>query len=143
MLGGLARETPTSVLAPVCAVFRAVVTTVVPDATQLDETGWLALEELVEDALAMRPVALRKQLQLFLRVIEWLPVARYGRTFTALKDERRVRVLAYLHDHSVERIRCGFWGLRTLALLGFYGRAEGARAVGYAPDRRGWEAVQR
>lgn len=142
MRGTTANEPSRSVLAPVRAVFRAVVVTVVPDAKQLDEPSWLALEELVEDALEIRPPSLRGQLQLFLRAIEWLPVVRYGRTFAGLGDEQRSRVLRYLQDHPVERIRCGFWGLHTLAFLGYYGRPEGARAIGYAPDPRGWEAVQ-
>jgi hypothetical protein len=120
-----------------------VVVTVVPDAKQLDEPNWLALEALVEDALEIRTPTLRRQLQLFLRAIEWLPVVRYGRTFTALGTEQRSRVFRYLQDHPVERIRCGFWGLRTLALLGYYGRPDGADAIGYRPDARGWEAVQR
>jgi hypothetical protein len=142
MRGATAKEPSRSVLAPVRAVFRAVVVTVVPDAKQLDERSWLALEALVEDALEIRPPALRGQLQLFLRVIQWLPVVRYGRSFAALKDEQRSRILRYLQDHPVERIRCGFWGLRTLAFLGYYGRPEGAHAIGYRPDPRGWEAVQ-
>ncbi len=131
-----------SVLAPVRTVFRAVVVTVVLDAQQLDEPSWLALEAQVEDLLELRPPALRRQLQLFLRAIEWLPVVRYGRTFAGLGDEQRSRVLRYLQDHPLERIRCGFWGLRTLAFLGYYGRPEGARAIGYRPDPRGWEAMQ-
>lgn len=140
---GKAMEESRSVVAPVRAIFRTVVMTVVPEAKQLDESGWLALEALVEDALEMRPPALRRQLQLFLRAIEWLPVVRYGHTFSALRDEQRGRVLRYLQDHPIERIRCGFWGLRTLALLGYYGRPEGAHAIGYRPDARGWEAMQR
>ena len=135
-------EPPRSVLAPVRAVFRAVVVTVVPDAKQLDEPRWRALEELVEDALEIRPPTLRAQLQLFLRAIKWLPVLRFGRTFPALEDKQRSRVLRHLQDHPVERIRCGFWGLRTLAFLGYYGRPEGASAIGYAPDPHGWEAVR-
>ena len=135
-------ERSRSVLAPVHAVFRAAVVTVVSDAKQLDEASWLALEALVEDALEIRPPALRRQLQLFLRAIQWLPVVRYGRTFTALQDEQRSRVLRYLQDHPIERIRCGFWGLRTLAFLGYYGRPEGANAIGYRPNPCGWEAVQ-
>jgi hypothetical protein len=142
MRGATAKESSRSVLAPVRVVFRAVVVTVVPEAKQLDETGWLALEELVEDALEIRSPALRGQLQLFLFAIEWLPVLRYGRTFGALGDEQRGRILRYLQNHQVERIRCGFWGLRTLAFLGYYGRTEGAHAIGYRPDPRGWEAVQ-
>jgi len=142
MLGTTTKEPSRSVLAPVRAVFRAMVVTVVPEAKQLDEPGWLAVEALVEDALEFRPRALRGQLQLFLRAIEWLPVVRYGRTFTRLGDMQRSRVLRYLQDHPVERIRCGFWGLRTLAYLGYYGRREGAHGIGYRPDPRGWEAVQ-
>ena len=65
-----ANEPSPSELAPVRAVFRAVVVTVVPDAKQLDEPNWLALEQLVEDALEIRPPALRRQLRLFLRAIE-------------------------------------------------------------------------
>jgi hypothetical protein len=138
----IAKEPSRSVLAPVRTVFRAVVVTVVPDASQLDEPSWLALEALVEEVLELRPPALQRQLQLFLRAIQWLPLVRYGHTFSGLADEQRHRVLRYLQDHPVERIRCGFWGLRTLAFLGYYGRPEGTRAIGYAPDPRGWEAVE-
>jgi hypothetical protein len=140
--GAIAKEPSRSVLAPVRTVFRAVVVTVVPDAKRLNEPGWLALEAQVEDLLNFRRPALRRQLQLFLRAIEWLPVVRYSHTFAGLRDEQRNRVLRYLQDHPVERIRCGFWGLRTLAFLGYYGRPEGARAIGYGPDPGGWEAVE-
>src|SRR5271166_4084485 len=131
-----------SVLAPVRAVFRAVVPTLVPAAKELDEPGWQELEALVEDALAIRPPALRKELQLFLGAIEWLPVVRYGCTFSGLGEEKRNCVLRHLQDHPVERVRCGFWGLRTLALLGYYGRPEGAHSIGYVPDQRGWGVQQ-
>jgi len=121
-------------------VFRAVVATVVPEAEQLDESGWRELETLAEAALRDRPPAMVRQLQLFLRSIQWLAVLRHGRRFTSLDPERRVRVLTHLQDHSIEIIRCGFWGLRALAFLGYYGRAEALRAIGYSPDPRGWEA---
>jgi hypothetical protein len=142
MQAAIGKEPSRSVLAPVRSVFRAVVVTVVPDAKQLDEPSWLTLEAQVEDLLELRPPGLQRQLQLFLLAIEWLPVVRYGQTFTRLVDEQRSRVLLYLQDHRVERIRCGFWGLRTLAFFGYYGRPEGARAIGYAPDPRGWEAIE-
>ena len=47
----------------------------------------------------------------------------------------------FLQDHPVERIRCGFWGLRTLVFLGYYGRPSGVQATGYRADPRGWEAL--
>ena len=124
--------------APVRPIFRAVVSTVVPEASQLDEQGWAELETLVEAALRDRSPAMLRQLRLLLRAIQWLCVFRYGRGFTSLRADRRVRVLAHLQDHRIELIRCGFWGLRTLAFLGFYGRAEAVQAIGYAADPRGW-----
>jgi hypothetical protein len=131
-----------TMLSPVRPIFRAVVSTVVPEANQLDEQGWRELETLVEVTLRDRPTVMVRQLRLLLRAVQWLCVFRYGRGFTSLSAEQRRRVLAHLQDHRIELIRCGFWGLRTLAYLGFYGRAEAVRAIGYAPDPRGWE-VQR
>jgi hypothetical protein len=128
-----------AVLSPVRAIFRAVTMTIVPDAAHLDEQRWAELEELVEDALQNRPET-HQQLRLLLRVIRWAPVFRYGRSFTALDLPSRERFLSYLQDHPIQKVRSGFWGLRTLALLGYYGRPEAAQAVGYTPDVRGWDA---
>lgn len=127
-------------LTPVRGIFRSFVSTVVPEANQLDQQGWQELETLVEATLRDRPRAVLRQLQLFLRVIQWLPVFRYGRSFTSLSPKKRTQVLSRLQDHRMELIRCGFWGVRTLAFLGFYGRPEALRAIGYAADPRGWEA---
>ena len=127
-------------LSPVRGTFRAIVSTVVPEADQLDEQGWQELEALVEATLRDRPPAMQRQLRLFLRAIEWLPMFRYGRSFTSLSAEKREQVLSRLQDHRIELIRCGFWGVRTLAFLGFYSRAEAVRAIGYAADPSGWGA---
>jgi hypothetical protein len=127
---------------PLPAVFRDIVVTIVPEASPLDELGWQHLESLVQGMLDLRPPSMARQIRLFLKLIEWLPVARYGKPFTALEPARRTRVLTYLQDHPVELLRVGFWGLRTLALLGYYGRPEGAQAIGYAADARGWEAYK-
>ena len=127
-------------LSRVHPIFRAVVSTVVPEANQLDERGWRELETLVEAALRDRPLTMLRQLRLFLHIIQWLSVFRYGRRFTSLDADRRTRILSHLQDHRIELVRCGFWGLRTLAFLGFYGRAEAVQAIGYAADPRGWEA---
>jgi hypothetical protein len=133
-------ETGTLVEPTLPQVFRAVVCTVVPEASVLDDDGWAELESLVTASLADRPAALRRQLRLFLGVIRWLPVLRYGRTFTALDAGQRSRFLAGLQSSRIDRLRVGFWGLRTLALLGFYGRASAGKAIGYRPNLQGWEA---
>lgn len=121
-------------------VFRALVCAVVPEAASLDEQDWSEAERLVETALDMRPANLQRRVLLFLRFMEWLPLARYGRRFTSLDAARRAQFLSSLQDHRVQVIRLGFWGVRTLALMGYYGRPEAAKAIGYAADPRGWEA---
>jgi hypothetical protein len=130
------------VLSPVRAVFRAVALTIVPNAEKLDERGWAEVEELVAETLQTRPLRQQRQLRLFLRAIQWLPVLRYGRKFTALDRSQRQRFLTSLQDHRVQLIRTGFWGLRTLAFLGYYGRPEARQAIGYTPDSRGWDATR-
>ncbi len=114
--------------------------TVVPEASNLDEEGWAELEALVARSLRDRPRALQRRLRLFLQLVQWGPLLRYGRRFTALEPRLRERILTYLQGHPLGLIRVGFWGIRTLAFLGYYGRAAAAEAIGYRPDPRGWEA---
>ena len=130
------------VLSPVSTIFRALVCTIVPEATNLDARSWAELESLVDNTLRDRPAGLHRQLRLLLRVIEWAPFVRYGRRFTALDAATRTQVLSFLQDHRLRLIRTGFWGLRTLVFLGYYGRPEAARDLGYRADRRGWDSLQ-
>lgn len=130
-----------SILAPVRPTFRAVVTTLVPESSRLEPAGWRSLEAIVEDALRSRPAGLQRQLRLFLRLIEWAPILRYGRAFTRLDERRRAAVLSHFQDHPITRVRAGFWGLRTLVLMGYYGRPEAGEAVGYAPHADGWDTL--
>ncbi len=132
-------ESSVTVLSPVRPIFRAVVSIVVPEANNLDEQSWRELETMVEVTLRDRPSAMHRQLRLFLRAIQWLPVFRYGRSFTSLSAEHQMRVLCYMQNHRIELARCGFWGIRTLAFLGYYGSSKAVQAIGYAADARGWE----
>jgi hypothetical protein len=114
--------------------------TVVPEARALSPDEWQSLEAIVEDALAGRPTPLCRQLVLLVRMIELVPLLRYGRGFTALDPARRTAVLHLLQGAPLVLLRRGFWGLRTLALMGYYGRPAAAAAIGYRADPRGWEA---
>jgi hypothetical protein len=129
---------------PALAAFRplvrAIACTIVPEAAAMDEKAWSELNALMDAALGDRPAALQRRLQLFLRAIYWLPVIRFGRRFISLHPEQRVRFLRGLENHSVQLIRSGFWGLRTLVLLGYYGRPDALAAIGYAASPQGWEA---
>lgn len=121
-------------------IFRAVTETVVPEARSLDEDAWRRLFEVVNRALSRRPPDLRRQVALFLRLVQWLPVARWLRPFTALDPERRTRWLSTLQDAPFLLVRRGFWGVRTLAYMGYYALPEVRRALGYRAHPRGWEA---
>ena len=122
------------------SVFRAVATCVVPEAGGLDAAQWDEMEAIVARAIAARPRALQRQLALFFTLLEWLPLLRYGRRLSRLDAERRARVLDRLQRAPVLLLRRGFWGVRTLILLGYYGRPAAAAAIGYRADARGWEA---
>jgi hypothetical protein len=129
-------------LHPDPAIFRAVVSTIVPEAAALDNQAWHDLIQIVEALLRDRPESLQRQIRMFLRAIQWLPVIRYARPFTRLNPAARTRVLAHLQDDRILKVRVGFWGLRTLILAGYYGRPAAAQAIGYAASPRGWEALR-
>jgi hypothetical protein len=131
---------PEPVVAPVRTIFRAVAQAVVPEAEALDESQWLAVEGIVEDALALRPAKVRRQLGLLIRAIEVLPLLSTGRRFSALDVERRTRFLTTLQNSPLLLLRRGVWGLRTLIFMGYYARPEAAALIGYRADVRGWEA---
>lgn len=85
-------------LSGVRPAFRAIPRSVVPESAELDEAGWAEVERIVEHALALRPPAIRRQLGTLIRLLDWLPVLRYGRRLTALDDIRRARFLGAVQD---------------------------------------------
>ena len=131
---------PSSPFNSVRSLFRAIAATVVPEAIRLDEKGWLELEQIIGNALEARPAGLRRQLRLLIGALDVLPIFRYGRTFQGLDPSRRDRFLLGIQDAPLLLLRRGFWGLRTLIFMGYYGREEGRAETGYRADPRGWEA---
>jgi hypothetical protein len=131
---------PDPVLPPVQQSFRAIAVTVVPEAERLSARGWEDLERLVEHRLAAQPATTRRQVRLFIRVLQWLPLLRFGRTFTGLDAARRLRVLEAVGNAPVLLLRRGVWGLRVLAQLGYYAQPHVAAEIGYLADPRGWDA---
>jgi len=120
--------------------FRAVATCVVPEASRLDAAQWDEVEAIVAGAIAARPPAVQRQLALFLILLEWFPLLRYGRRLSRLDPARRTTFLDRLQRAPMVLLRRGFWGVRTLVLMGYYGRPAAAAEIGYRADARGWEA---
>jgi hypothetical protein len=126
------------VLAPVRNEFRALAVAIVPAAASLAPAGWDELESIVERALSARPAKMRRQLALFVRLLTAAPVLRYGRRFPSLDPASQARFLGAVERSPLLLLRRGFWGLRTLVYMGYYGRPAAA-AVGYRAHIRGWE----
>ena len=132
--------TTSSLLHPVRGVFRAVAATVVPECKELPESEWTELERIVEFGLASRPAQLQKQLVMFLRAIDMLPVIRFGTRFRRLGAAQQERVVTSLQNSRVLVLRRGMWGLRTLVFMGYYARPAAAVAIGYRASPEGWAA---
>ncbi len=131
---------PRSLPASVWPTFRTLVLCVVPAAERLDDQGWTAAQRIVGAALAQRPGRVRRQIALFLRVVSLLAFLRHRRRFTDLPPEKARRFLGALERSPVLMVRRGFWGVRTLALMGYYARPEARAALGYRATGRGWRA---
>src|SRR5438876_1093355 len=97
--------------------FRAVATCVVPEASRLDAAQWDEMEAIVAGAIAARPRAVQRQLALFLILVEWFPLLRYGRRLSRLDPAGRTKFLdrrrrvpdARRHDDP--GVRVGVWRL--------------------------------
>ncbi len=125
-------------LAAARPVFRAVAETVAPRARSFDSEAWSRGEALAGRLVAVRPPAVRRQL--LLRILDLLPVLRWGRRFRGLSPERRLAVLQRLERAPLLAVRRGVWGVRTLAWVAVYGQAPVQEAVGYRPSPDGWRA---
>ena len=127
-------------LAPVRHTLRAVATTVIPETASLDERTWSELDDVIERALAQRGERVQRQLVTFLRLVQGLPVARFGKPFTSLDSARRTAVLESLERSRLLLIRRGFWGVRTLIFMAYYTRDDVRESIGYGPRPDGWVA---
>ena len=127
------------VLEPVRAPFRALARTVLPEMDALDSDGWRRAEDIIEAMLADRPPEVRRQIGLFIRAANLLPLVRYGRPFTRLGPARRLAFLESLQNGRVLKLRQGVWGVRTLIFMGYYGQDEVRAVLGYGASPMGWE----
>lgn len=125
--------------APLPPVFRAATETVAPRALGFGDADWARAEAIIQGALAVRPAAVQRQLRLFLKVLQLLPIARYLKPFTALSSAQRLAVLTRLERSPLLLLRRGVWGVRTLGFMAVYAQPDVQAAVGYRGDPRGWE----
>ncbi len=122
------------------AIFRAIAACIVPgDASPGGHEGADsdAAIALADRAIAERPARDGRLIALFLKVVELLPVLRYGKPFSRLRPEQQRSVLAFLESNrALPKLRQGFFGVKTFALLGYYGGEECFGALHYPGPRR-------
>lgn len=119
--------------------FRTIAETVVQEAAELDEAGWLAFGAIVEHAIAQRPAKMQRQLAVFVKLLNGLSIARHRRPLHRLDPSVRTAFLTSIQNSNVLLLRRGFWGIRTLILMGYYARPEAMPLIGYSAHVRGWE----
>ena len=98
------------------------------------------MDASIAEALAKRPPAVRRQLALLIRVLDALPLLRWGRRFRDLGAGRRARFLDAMQYSPILLLRRGVWGLRTLVFLAYYTRPDVQAALGYRATAHGWSA---
>lgn len=122
-------------------VLLSIARRIVPDLASFNPKEESDFLTEVEQSLAVRAKSMRKQFALFLFVIRWIPLLRWGKTFDRLPAEKQDSILKWLQNSSPSLIRKGFWGLKVLVYLGFYGNPDRWSSLGYAPSFRGNEKL--
>jgi hypothetical protein len=120
--------------------FRAIMAAVVPEAVALSEEEWRDAASIIARVVATRPAGVRRQLAVFVRALDVVALVRHGHGLRALPTVKLTTLLESLARSRVLALRRGVWGVRTLAFMGYYGRPDAARAVGYRASAAGWTA---
>jgi hypothetical protein len=114
---------------------------IVPAAGDLDAEGRSRFIAIVGKALADRPRSTQRQFVFFLGLLRWLALVRFGAPFDRLSPENQDAMLRWLLDAPLAKLRGGFWGLRALAFMGYYGQTEVWSSLRYTPSFNGNERL--
>ena len=124
------------------AFFMTISETITPEVASLDAEGRTRMTAIVDMALMDRDASTRKQIATFLGVLWMTPFLRYGSTFGGLDSLQRTAALEWFENCPISLLRKGFWGLKALIFMGYYGQTEHWQEIGYAPDFDGREGVR-
>jgi hypothetical protein len=121
---------------------RVLAARIVPESSALDAAGWERFLAIVDDALQERKPSVRRQFGVFLGVLRWAPAIRHGGRFDRLRADRQDAVLRWFEDCPVALLRKGFWGLKAMVFMGYYGQPEIHELIGYRARFDGREALR-
>jgi len=125
---------------PLRDALRPLAVSFVPEIAGASAAEWSELERRIMQALEARPRGVRRQLGIFVRVLEAASRIRYRTGLAGLDSGRRTALLESFAGSPVLLFRRGIWGLRTLVLLGWYTQPSVVSALGYRASPAGWEA---
>lgn len=131
---------PPEIPPPLRDALRPLAVSFVPEIAGASAAEWSELERRIMQALEARPPAVRRQLGVFVRVLEAASRIRYRTGLAGLDSGRRTALLESFAGSPVLLFRRGIWGLRTLVLLGWYTQPSVVSALGYRASPAGWEA---
>src|SRR6266516_2934251 len=89
------------------ARFRAVLNAVVPEGVALDDEQWREAQLIMGRALSARPASVRRQIGLFLRVLDVVSFVRHGRPLSALPPGEATGILETLSRSRLLLMRRG------------------------------------
>jgi hypothetical protein len=110
---------------------------IVPETASLDAAGAARFFGIIDSALMDREPAVRRQLASFLGVLRWAPLLRFGKPLESLSPGHQDAVLRWFEDCPVGLLRKGFWGLKAMVFMGYYGQPETNAGIGYTPSFNG------
>src|SRR5438094_7118958 len=87
------------------ARFRAVLNAVVPEGAALGDEQWREAQLIIGRALSARPASVRRQIGLFLRVLDVVSLVRHGRPLAGLPAAEATRLLESLSRSRVLLMR--------------------------------------
>lgn len=110
---------------------------IVPEVSALEPKERERFLGIVSHALSTRSDSVHFQLKLFLYVLRWFPLFRFGAPLDRLSGVRQDRVLHWFMNNPISLFRKGFWGIKALVFMGYYGCSEVGEAIHYRPDLTG------
>jgi hypothetical protein len=131
-----------SLAAGKAGLLRVLAARIVPETCALDAAGLHRFFSIVDDALQERKPSVRRQFAVFLGVLRWAPMVRYGSRLDRLRGDRQDAVLRWFEDCPVGLLRKGFWGLKAMVFMGYYGQPETNELIGYRARFDGREGLR-
>lgn len=117
--------------------FTALGHALVPQTRGLSAERQARFFEIIDTMLATRPRHMVRLLKIFLVVLRWFPLLRFGGRLDRLEGERQKEALRWFQDSPWVSIRTGFWGVKTLVFMGYYAQPDVAAELGYTPSHAG------